>query len=279
MLLNVVRYNNTNGITTVNYSTTNGTAVAGVNFYGITNGTLTFNPGDSVQPITLTTLHDTNVTGDLFFTVGLANPSGSAQLTSPSFTFVTDHDADAGISFLTNATERYRQCRLRHHPGANTNPNVEPVSVNYATGGGTRGAGQDYTAVSGTLSFTNGAALELFPGADSAEQLRAEQPDLQCDPVQPRPRPACCCRPRRETVTIIGTNTPPGLSFATPDASSAGIWGATNVDNTFGAPETGDPNIAGHCRERPGLVRVDGPARRQRGSDGGHHWQRRPPTA
>jgi len=28
VLLNVVRYNNTNGVTTVNYSTTNGTAVS-----------------------------------------------------------------------------------------------------------------------------------------------------------------------------------------------------------------------------------------------------------
>jgi len=30
-----------------------------VNFQGVTNGTLTFNPGDAVKAIAITTVHDT----------------------------------------------------------------------------------------------------------------------------------------------------------------------------------------------------------------------------
>ena len=160
--LNVVRFNNTNGTTQVYYSTTNGTAVAGTNFVGVTNALLTFGPGESVKPIVITTLHDPRVTGDLFFTVGLAGPSGSAQLTPPSFTVVTDHDADAGLSFLTNAVDVARNAGYVLIPVICSNPNVEPVYVNYSTGGGSAVAGSDYTATSGTLAFTNGATFNYF---------------------------------------------------------------------------------------------------------------------
>ena len=103
--LNVLRFNTTNVQTTVAYSTTNGTAMAGTN-YVATSGTVTFNPGDSVKTITVPLLHDPRVTGDLTFTVGLSNPSGSAQLTPPSTATVIIHDADAGLSFLDSTDER-----------------------------------------------------------------------------------------------------------------------------------------------------------------------------
>ena len=236
VLLNVVRYNNTSGTTTVNYSTTNGTAVAGVNFVAVSNGTLTFNPGESVKAIVISTLHDPRVTGDLFFTVGLANPSGSAQLTSPSYTVVTDRDADAGIHFLTDATSVFRNAGYVIIPVICSNTNVEPVSVNYSTGGGTAVPGADYTAASGTLSTY---FVVLIPPNNQVQSNRTFNVTLSSPTV-----PGVLVPPSVETVTIVGTNTPYGLSFLSPIVIG-GVWGVTNADNSLGSPEIGDPLIAG----------------------------------
>jgi uncharacterized delta-60 repeat protein len=258
VVLNVIRLNNTNGTTTVYYSTTNGTAVAGTNFIGVTNALLTFNPGDSVKPITLTTIHDPLVTGDLFFSVGLFNPSLGAQLTAPSVTTVIDHDADAGISFLTAAQSVYRNAGSAIIEVISSNPNVGPVSVNYATGGGTAVAGTDYTATSGTLTLTNGQSLGYFTVPllinNSVQSNRTFNVTLSAPTA-----PGQLLVPSVETVTIIGTNTPPGLSFETPLVIN-GTWGATNVNNTGGAPEIGDPNIAGFSPVAPVWVQWTAPA-------------------
>jgi len=249
LLLNVVRFNNTNGTTTVNYSTTNGTAVAGTNFVGITNAILTFNPGDSVKQIAITTIHDPLVTGDLFFTVGLANPSAGAQLTPPSFTVVTDHDADAGIYFATNAASVFRNAGFVILPVICSNTNLEPMSVNYSTGGGTAVAGVDYTATSGTLSFTNDAAVNYIVVPILLNNSVLSNLTFNVTLSAPT-APGVLLPPSSETVTIIGTNTPPGLSFSIPLVIS-GVWGVTNANNTLGAAESGDPAIAGYPATAP----------------------------
>ena len=249
LLLNVVRFNNTAGTTTVLYTTTNGTAVSGVNFIGVTNGVLTFYPGDSVKSIALTTLHDPLVTGDLSFSVGLSSPSTPAQLTSPTFTVVTDHDADNGLSFFTNATSVYRNAGYVFIPVQCSNTSAEPVSVNFATGGGSAVPGTDYTATNGTLVFTNGISFSYFFVPilvnNQVQTNRTFNVTLSNPSV-----PGVLVPPSVETVTIIGTNVPAGLSFLNPITIS-GNWGTTNVDNTAGAPETGDPIIAGQPASAP----------------------------
>ena len=248
VLLNVVRFNNTNGTTTVNYSTTNGTAVSPTNFLAISNGTLTFNPGDSVKSIAITTVHDPAVTGDLFFSVGLANPSGGAQLTSPSYTIVTDHDADSGISLFTNAASVFRNSGFVPIIAICSNTNVEPVSVNYSTGGGSAVPGVDYTPSSGTLTFSNGQFFTYVLVPILVNNQVQSNRTFNVTLSNPTP-PGVLEQPTTETVTIVGTNTPSGLSFATPIVIS-GPWGTTNVDNTPSVPEGGPP-IAGQPEQAP----------------------------
>ena len=256
--LNVIRFNNTNGTTTVNYSITNGTAVAGTDFVGVTNGVLTFNPGDSVKSIAVTTLHNTNVTGDLFFTVGLSNPSGLAQLTPPSFTVVTDHDADAGLSFYTNAVSVARNAGYLFVPVMCSNTNVEPLTVNYTTVNGTALAGTDYTAMSGTLAFTNGAFYNYFYVPILLNN--SVQSNRTFTMVLSSPTGAgVLVQPWTETVTIVGTNTPSGLSFMNPQVIN-GDWGSIYVDNTMGAAEAGDPVIAGQPATAPVWFQWTAPA-------------------
>jgi hypothetical protein len=61
------------GVVTLDYSTQDSTAVAGKN-YEATSGTLTFNPGETVKPITVNVMHDTAQKQDVYFKVKLSNP-------------------------------------------------------------------------------------------------------------------------------------------------------------------------------------------------------------
>ncbi|MBD2516057.1 hypothetical protein H6G93_13755 [Nostoc sp. FACHB-973] len=72
----VRRYGSNSGSATVNYSTSNNTAVAESD-YKATSGTLTFAPGQSVQTIAVTILKDTDtITKESFF-VNLSSPTNA----------------------------------------------------------------------------------------------------------------------------------------------------------------------------------------------------------
>jgi Calx-beta domain len=71
------------GTTSVNYSTSNGTAVAGVD-YVPTSGTLTFSPGQSVASFTVPILINPNIQGNETINVSLSSPAGGAIVGSPS---------------------------------------------------------------------------------------------------------------------------------------------------------------------------------------------------
>ena len=254
--LNVVRYNNTNGTTTVNYYTSNDTNVATVNMavagtnYVATNGTVTFNPGDSIKPITITTLYDPAVSPDLYFNVALSLTNGSkAQLTSPSVTTVIDHDVNAGISFFESADSVYKNAGTETVLVYCSNTNEEPISVNYSTGGGTALAGVDYTASSGLLTFTNGQTINTIFIPILPNNL--VQSNKTFNVTLSNPTGTGVVYPvGTNTITILNTNTPYGLSFSTPVVLS-GDWGTATVDNTLGAPESGDPTLAGLAPSAP----------------------------
>ena len=159
----VLRLYNTNGVVTVNYATTNGTALAGTNYLA-TTGTLSFTNGETIKTISVPLIDVTNVTGDLQFGIGLTSPGG-AQLVAPSNTVVVVQDADAGLSFTTNNSTVLKNAGTAIITVVCSNPRVEPVvqttndvplSVSYRTMDGTALAGVDYQSVNGTLVFTNG---------------------------------------------------------------------------------------------------------------------------
>src|ERR1035438_742210 len=86
--LTVLRTNGVTGVVTVNYSTQDGTALAGVN-YVATNGTLVFASGETSKTIVVHLIDVTNVTGNTVFSVVLANPTGGENLTGPTTVPVT----------------------------------------------------------------------------------------------------------------------------------------------------------------------------------------------
>src|SRR5262249_24426663 len=146
--LTVLRPNGTNGVTTVNYATTNGTAIAGTNYIAA-SGTLTFTNGETIKSFSLGILRDPRVTGDLNFTVNLSSPTVPAQLLSPSSRVVTILDSDPGFAFTNANFSVFKSGTNVVVTVLRTNANTGNVFVNYATSNGTAVAGVDYTAAAG----------------------------------------------------------------------------------------------------------------------------------
>lgn len=74
----------------VEYSTQDGTAIAGLD-YALTTGTLSFAPGEISKTITITILPDTDVEADEIFTVQLSNPLNASLIdTAGTVTILND---------------------------------------------------------------------------------------------------------------------------------------------------------------------------------------------
>lgn len=210
--LNVLRLNVSNVLTTVHYSTTNGTALAGVN-YAAASGTLTFATNETVKPLVIPVLYDTNVTGDVYFNIGLSSPSAPAQLVAPSVAKVIVQDVDAGLHFDTNATTVLKNAGTAVINVICSNTNAEPVSVNYATSDGTAKQGVNYQSISGTLTFSNGLAETNFTVTILNNNQVSSNLSFNVSLSGPTP-PGQVIQPSNEVVTIQESN--PGFEFSSP---------------------------------------------------------------
>ena len=169
------------------------------------------------------------------------------------------HDSDAGLSFLTNAMSVAKNAGSALIPVFCSNPSVEPVAVNYTTSPGSAQPGVDYTTTSGTLVLTNGTVIGYFTVPIVPNNLaQSSNRTFTVSLSNPTP-PGQLLPPVTETVTIIETNTPHGLSFFSPIVIS-GDWGSTNADNTAGSPDSGTPNIAGNAPNAPVWFQWTAPA-------------------
>ena len=90
----VSRGGGSDGPVTVDYMTSDGSAVAGDDYVSA-SGTLTFVDGDTSESFTVTILDDALAEGDEGLTVSLANPTGGAALGSPGAASVTIVDDDS----------------------------------------------------------------------------------------------------------------------------------------------------------------------------------------
>jgi uncharacterized repeat protein (TIGR01451 family) len=99
--LTVTRTGGSDCTVSVNYTTADGTAVAGAD-YTATSGTLTFGPGVLSQSFTVPILDDAISEPLEDFTVTLTNPTGGATLLAPTVETVTivDNDVMADLSIV-----------------------------------------------------------------------------------------------------------------------------------------------------------------------------------
>jgi hypothetical protein len=154
---------------TVEFDTPAGTALAGTD-YTATSGTLTFAPGTTEQFITVTVLGDLTDEPDETFTVRLFNSTNASNALSEA-TAVTstgtiiDNDAAPSITLTpgtANVAEGNSGSTTQVFTVTLSQASAKTVTVDFATANGTANAGSDYTANSGTLTFSPGTTQQLI---------------------------------------------------------------------------------------------------------------------
>ena len=160
VLITVITTNTAVEPLSVQYSTANGTATAGIDYQG-TNGTLVFTNGIGTNTFPVI-IYNNGLTGNRTFTVSLTNATAPGQVVWPSNQVVTIIDSNSGLSF-SNANFTVLKS------GVAANINVfrtgyadSVVSVNFRATNGTALAGINYWPTNGTLVFTNGVTNQAF---------------------------------------------------------------------------------------------------------------------
>lgn len=127
---------------TVNYSTSNNTAIAGLD-YEFTSGILTFNPGDKTKTITVQTLTDSLTESDETFFVNLSTTNANIEITD-----------NQGIATIQDINYQNNPGILNFsNPEFRVNENGEAiVAVTVTRSGGSDGE------VSATITLSNGTA-------------------------------------------------------------------------------------------------------------------------
>ncbi|SDJ04544.1 Calx-beta domain-containing protein [Frankineae bacterium MT45] len=145
---------------TVNYSTSNGSAVAGTDFTA-TSGTLTFAPGTTSQTVSVAITANSASTVDRYYYLSLGSPVNASLLRSNGYGEIVDAVAPtSGLSYATvndatvvapvsgTTTATFTVSLL---PAA-----ASTVTMSYSTADSSAIAEHDYTPVRGTLTFTPG---------------------------------------------------------------------------------------------------------------------------
>jgi hypothetical protein len=141
---------------TVNYSTANGTALAGVDYTAAT-GLVTFAPGQTVQTVPVTVLGNNVFENDKTFTLQLSGPTNATIAVDQGTGTILNDDAPPAFS-VSSATASPPASGITDAAFTVTlaGATALPATVHYATSDVTAAAGIDYQAVNGTLTFQPG---------------------------------------------------------------------------------------------------------------------------
>lgn len=161
LLVSVTRSGGSSGQVSVNYTTLDGTALAGED-YVATSGQLVWQDGETgTKTFSIPLINDGMVEANETFSIQLSEPTGGLKLGEPATATVTlqseDQPAQPGIIALAQSVYTIQEnggsllVSVVRSGGASG-----AVSITYATSDGTAQAGQDYTAVSGILTWADG---------------------------------------------------------------------------------------------------------------------------
>jgi hypothetical protein len=142
----------------VSYSTSNGSALAPGD-YTAASGTLTFAYNQNSQTVLVTTIDDAATESAETFNMALSNPSPGSTLGMPSSAAATINDNDSGgvcsgVSYSVNDPATVTEGFPITFTVTKTGTTSSSCTLSYSTSNGTAVAPTQYTATSGTLTFT-----------------------------------------------------------------------------------------------------------------------------
>lgn len=157
--------------TSVDYSTSDGTATTADDDYEANSGTLNFAAGQTSQTITVQINGDTNSETDENFFINLTNPTNATLGLGDTGTGTIQNDDGGSVSvnnvYVPESDQNFNPTQALFTV-ALTNPYTDEVDVKYTTQDGTAVAGTGYTKTCGTLVFEPGQTQQVIavPVAD-----------------------------------------------------------------------------------------------------------------
>jgi hypothetical protein len=166
IIITVTRTGGSFGTVSVDYSSNDGSATAGIDYTAV-NGTLNFANGDLSQTLMVPVLDDATYEGDESFTLSLSNAGNGAVLGTPMMSTVTITEDDpvphpGSLDFSSN------NYSVPENGGVisisvNRNNGVDgDVTVDYLINDGSAVNGTDFSASNGTLRFADGDTQQTF---------------------------------------------------------------------------------------------------------------------
>lgn len=161
VVIGVVRGDDGDFPVSVDYATTNVTALAGEDYIE-TIGRLTFASGERLKLVSIPILNDALNETNKTFRFTLTNALGASLGVQTSAT-IRLKDNDPGVEFVTAKYYIHEdEGALRVTVRRGNDLALGPFTVDYATVDGTALAGQDYVATNGTLAFAAGELSGSF---------------------------------------------------------------------------------------------------------------------
>lgn len=200
---------------TVDYTTANGTATAGSD-YTARSGSLTFNPGETSKTVAVNTTNDSTAEGSETILLNLSNVSNGTLADSQGEGTINDNDAPSiAISDITAAEGDGTVTVVV----ALTGISDSDTTVDYATAGSTATSGTDFTATSGTLTWTAGQTGNKSFTVTIAEDSLDE--DSEIFVVNLNNASNGSISDSQASITITDNDTPPSVSIALNNNSIA----------------------------------------------------------
>jgi hypothetical protein len=178
LTVTILRTGGVAGPVSVDYTTVDGSARAGVD-YTLTQGTLTFPAGTTSRQFIVPITPNTREDGDKSFTIRLSNATGGATVGTPGSVGVTiREDDEGGIITFSSAAFSAVECATLPCQAVltvtRTGGFASNAQIDFATADGTATALSDYVATTGTLTFgylqtgqTIRIPLQIEPGAQA----------------------------------------------------------------------------------------------------------------
>ena len=146
---------------TVNFATSNDTAIGGVDFTAV-SGTLTFPPGTTTQTINIPIINDNLDENDEDFGVVLSNPA-NASIQDSGFVIITDDDPTPSVSISdVSVTEGNSGTVSAVFNLSLSAASGRAVNVGFQTANGTATAGSDYVSRSSSTIFQAGQTAKTI---------------------------------------------------------------------------------------------------------------------
>jgi hypothetical protein len=160
--VSVRRIGGTVGAVSVDFETFDDSATAGQDYTPV-SGTLNFMNGEIYQTIDVEILDDGDPDPNEVFEIHLSNPMGGATLGSDLFYLgIRANDGPGAIEFSNPFFDEHEDAGTATITVVRTGGTVGAVSVDYHSLDSNALAGEDYTAVSDTLNFADGIAIQTF---------------------------------------------------------------------------------------------------------------------